>query len=246
MEISVVILARNEEKNIARAVDSTGTIGAVTVIDSGSSDATVEIAEKHGANVITNPWPGFAAQRNFAIEKIKSPWIFFLDADEEITPELAAEIKTLTPQHDGYRVPRRSLFLGRWMEHGAWGRDSVLRLFRRENGHVPERLVHEEVSVNGPIGTLMHPILHYAQNDFETIGRKFTDYVPLMAEEINRQGKSTSVPAMILRAKSSFFRDYFLRRGFLDGWQGFVLACWSSISVIAKYAEARRIRESDR
>jgi glycosyltransferase involved in cell wall biosynthesis len=246
-KMRVVIIASNEESRIERAVRSGLMIGSVTVVDSGSTDRTRAIAAAAGAAVVENPWPGYAAQRRFAIENAKEPWIFFLDADEEVTPELAASINRLelTPSSPaGFRVRRRSRFLGRWMRFGAWGRDTVLRLFRREAAAVADRLVHEEVTVTGAVGNLDGLLLHYSQDDFETVGRKFTAYVPLMAAEIAKRRRSIGLLEIIARAEVAFFRDYVLRAGFLDGWQGCVLAYWGAASVVAKYAEARRILEA--
>lgn len=244
--LRIVIIASNEERQIERAVRSGLAVGPVTVIDSGSTDRTREIAAAAGAEIIENPWPGYAAQRRFAIEKTREPWILFVDADEEVTPELAASIARLDLDKvspSGFRIRRRSRFLGRWMRWGAWGRDTVLRLFRRDAGSVADRLVHEEVAVAGAVETLDGLLLHYSQDDFETVGRKFTDYVPLMAAEIAKRRASISLAEIIARAEVSFFRDYILRAGFLDGWQGCVLAYWGAASVVAKYAEARRILE---
>lgn len=238
--ITIAIIATNEEKNIVRAIRSAFSLGPVIVIDGGSTDETVSLARRAGAAVIAHAWPGYAAQRRFAIEHITTDWMIFLDADEEMTAELVSEIQALDLALDAYAFRRRSLFLGQWMLHGAWGHDYVLRLFRRAKAVVADRAVHEEVVVSGTTGRLASPLLHYAQNDFETVGRKFTSYVPLMAEEILKKERSLSMLAIVIRMKSAFFRDYFLRRGFLDGWRGFVLAAWGSGSVMAKYAEAKR------
>lgn len=242
--VQTLILAQDEAAHIARAIRSALPLGSVCVIDGGSTDETVRIAEAAGARVIAHVWPGFAAQRRFALEQADAEWALFLDADEEISSELAREITACDFGAAGYYLRRRSLFLGRWMRHGAWGRDRVLRLVRRDLASVPERAVHEEVVVGGSTATFEHVAWHYAQNDFATIGRKFTAYVPLMAAEIlTRRGeKRIGLIEMIARAKLSFIRDYFFRQGFRDGWQGFVLAFWGAASVVAKYAEARRLQ----
>jgi glycosyltransferase involved in cell wall biosynthesis len=242
-QIQTLIIARNEEAVIGRAIRSALPLGPVMVIDGGSMDQTREAARAAGATVLENPWPGFAAQRRFAIAKASAEHLLFLDADEEVTPELVVAIQSLDWAVNGYRIRRRSRFLGRWMRHGAWSRDHVLRLFRRGGAEVPERAVHEEVSVSGEILRIEAPILHYAQDDFHTVGRKFADYIPLAAREIVKRGRPPGIFAIIARAKVSFIRDYFLRLGFLDGWRGFVLAFWGMASVIAKYAEARRLAE---
>lgn len=243
MQLTTLIIASNEEDTISRAVLSAIPLGNVIVVDGGSTDRTVAAAQEAGADVIENSWPGFAAQRRFALERCETEWALFLDADEEITEPLSQEIAALDPQCDGYRIRRKNLFLGRWMEHGAWGRDRVLRLFRLDRAEVPDRAVHEEVKISGTVGELDAPLLHYAQNDFGTVGEKFASYIPLMAQEIVGRKKQISMPAVFLRAKWSFFRDLFLRRGFLDGWRGFVLAFWGAASIVAKYAEAKRLME---
>ncbi|OIO29425.1 MAG: hypothetical protein AUJ18_08450 [Candidatus Hydrogenedentes bacterium CG1_02_42_14] len=243
-QIHVVIIAKDEAINIERAVVSGKRIGNVTVIDSGSVDKTIELAEAAGAKVIHNTWKGYADQRRFALEYIQDEWIFFLDADEIISPELADKINGMELTADGCRIKRISQFLGRWMKHGSWGRDSVLRLFKRNKAIIEERLVHEEVKVNGSTIFIHEPIRHFAQNDFETIGKKFTTYLPLMAAEIAKRGKNPNMFFVFLNASGAFIRDYFLRAGFLDGWQGFVLAFWGAASIIAKYAEAKRIMEN--
>lgn len=240
LPLTTLIIARNEAEQIDRAVRSASPLGKVLVVDGGSTDETIARARAAGADVVSNAWPGFVAQRRFAIAQCKTEWALFLDADEAVTPDLASEISSLDPRHDGYLIRRRNLFLGRWMEHGAWGRDRVLRLFRRGKASLADRAVHETVSIDGSVGVLHHHLLHYAQNDFGTIGRKFADYIPLQAEEIAKRGRRINMFSVLISAKASFLRDYILRRGFLDGWQGLVLAFWGSASVVAKYAEAKR------
>lgn len=241
--LQTIILARNEAHQVARAIASALPLGPVVVVESGSTDATVEVARAAGAEVVENPWPGFAAQRRWAIDRASSLWILFLDADEELTPELRDAIAAVleAPDADGYRIPRRSLFLGRWMRHGAWGRDRVLRLFRRDVADVPERAVHEEVVVKGTVRELPAAMLHHSQPDFAVVARKLADYVPLMASEIVRQGRVLPPPLIFPRAAASFLRDFVLRLGFLDGWPGFLLAWWGAVSTVAKYAEAHRL-----
>lgn len=247
--LQTLILAKNEAHQVARAIRSALPLGPVLVIDSGSTDDTRGVAEAAGAEVVEHAWPGFAAQRRWAIQQARAEWILFLDADEELTPELVAEITGILARRDpagGYLVPRRSLFLGRWIRHGAWGRDRVLRLFLRDRADVPERAVHEEVVVQGAVEALAAPMRHYSQPDFGTVARKLADYLPLMATEIVKQGKVIPAPLIFPRAAASFLRDFILRRGFLDGWQGFLLAWWGAVSTVAKHAEARRLARASR
>ena len=244
VRLTAAVIAMNEESAIERVVNSCSFADEVLVVDGGSTDRTIEIAAKLGARVIENPWPGFAAQRNFTIESARGEWVLFIDADEEVTPRLADEILGLVaadPAEDGFLVPRLGLFLGRWMRRGSWGRDRLLRLFRRGRGRVPERAVHETVEVAGAVGMLRGSLLHYAQPDFATIGRKFGDYTPLAARELAARRKRIWAAEIVLRPPVAFFRDYFLRLGFLEGIAGFILAVWGAVSVMAKYAEARRL-----
>ncbi len=245
--LQTLILTRNEAHQVARAIASALPLGPVAVIDSGSTDATQDVARGAGAAVLENAWPGFAAQRRWAIAQASAEWILFLDADEELTPELTTAIRTaLDGGSDaaGFLLPRRSLFLDRWIRHGAWGRDRVLRLFRRRSATVPERAVHEEVVVDGTVVALPHHLLHYSQPDFATVARKLADYVPLMAAEIVKSGRVLPPILIFPRAAASFLRDFVLRRGFLDGWPGFLLAWWGAVSTVAKYAEARRLHDA--
>lgn len=242
--VQTVIIAQNEADRIARAVRSALPLGPVTVLDGGSSDETIARARKAGAETLSHPWPGYAAQRRYALETVACEWMLFLDADEEITPELAAEIAACAFDADGYRIRRRGLFLGGWMRHGSWGRNRVLRLFRRARARVEDRLVHEEVSIDGVVADLSAPMLHYSQGDFAEVARKFELYVPLMAEDLARRRRSIGGVEIALRAASAFVKDYVLLAGFLDGWRGFVLAFWGMSSVVAKYAEARRLIEA--
>lgn len=243
--LTTAIIATNEENRIERAIRSALSLGPVLVVDGGSTDATIDRARAAGADVIVNPWPGFAAQRRFAIDAVKTEWLLFLDADEEITPELAREIQSLDYAADGYRIPRRSLFLGKWMMHGSWGRDRVLRLFRRTRGTVKDRAIHEEVEIDGRVETLRGLLLHYSQDDFASIAKKFAAYIPLSAREIAARRKSISLLEMLFRSRLAGAKEFILRRSFLDGWRGFVLASWIQSSVLAKYAEAKRLLESD-
>ncbi|RMH58881.1 MAG: glycosyltransferase family 2 protein [Candidatus Hydrogenedentota bacterium] len=246
LDLSVIILARDAAETIGEAVSSARGLGRILVIDSGSRDETVDIARKAGAEIVEREWPGYAAQRQWAIDNVKSEWILFLDADEALTPELAREIGELQPgPWNGFRIPRRNQFLGEWISHGTWGRDTVLRLFRRSQAEVPPRAIHETVEVAGRVGRLEHPLLHFAQNDFRTIAEKLSEYVTPMAEEILKKKGSgnISTATLMLRPAAAFFKDYVIHAGFLDGWRGFVLAFWQAASVLAKYAEARRLIE---
>ena len=188
---------------------------------------------------------GRAAQRRFAVAEARSAWILFLDADEEATPPVEAEVRAVlsAPRFDGYRIPRRGLFLGTWIRHGAWGRDRVLRLARRSAARVADRRVHEAMEVDGPVGDLSAPLLHHSQPDLASVGRKFGRYVELAAQDLadRRRGRGVAAWETALRPAGDFVRDYVLRLGFLDGTAGLLLASVGALSTMAKYHRARRI-----
>lgn len=247
MRLAGLIIARNEAERIEGAVRSLGFSDEVVVVDGGSSDDTVRRARAAGARVVENPWPGFAAQRRFALEQTNAEWIFFLDADERVPQALAEEIlrETESGGAEGYRVLRRSNFLGREMRWGAWRNDAPLRLARRVAVRVPERAIHERLEVDGPVGRLRNFLIHDAQPDFPTVAEKFRAYLAPSVEEILAKGRPVRRAEVFVRPAASFLRDYVLRLGFLDGWRGWVLAKWNAASVLARYAEARRRQEAE-
>lgn len=248
MRLTAAIIARDEEGRIGRAVRSVAFADEVLVVDGGSGDRTREEAASAGARVVDRPWEGFASARRASLGEARGEWVFFLDADEEATPALAEEIRRLLagdPPCDAYWVRRRGLFLGRWIRHGAWGRDRVLRLARRRAARITERRVHESMEVSGPVGILDGLLLHYSQPDLESIGRKFGRYVELAAQDLadRRRGAGRGVAAweVALRPAGDFLRDYVLRLGLLDGAAGLLLALLGAVSAMAKVHRARQI-----
>lgn len=250
LRISGLVIASNEAGRIESCVRSLSFCDEVVVVDGGSRDETVARARAAGARVVSNPWPGFARQRRFALTTTDAEWILFLDADEAVPPDAAEEIRAVVEAKaggpDGYLLPRRSDFLGRTMRYGAWRNDAPLRLARRARVRIPERRVHERLEVEGTIGRLVHPILHDAQPDFATVARKFHDYLDLSVSELLEKRGPSGVASweVFLRPPAAFVRDAVLRLGFLDGWRGLALAGWNAASVLARYAEARRRHEA--
>lgn len=240
-KLSVTIVAQDEEADIGECVSSVTWADEIVVVDGGSRDRTVEIAERAGARVIRQPWLGYAAQKNFALDRATHDWVFSLDADERVTPELHAEIAAVLDRGaecDGYQVPRRSYFLGQWMRHGGWYPDYNLRLFRRGKGRFRYREVHEGVDVDGRVGRLREPIDHYTYRTLSEYVQRMDRYSTLAANELRREGVSAGPMDLLLRPAVTFVRMYVFQRGFLDGFRGLVLAgCYASYTWF-KYAKA--------
>ncbi len=240
-KLSVTIVAQDEEADIGDCVASVAWADEVIVVDGGSRDRTVEIAERGGARVIRQSWLGYAAQKNFALDHATHEWVFSLDADERVTSELRTEIATVLdrgPEYEGYEVPRRSYFLGQWMRHGGWYPDYNLRLFRRGKGRFRERAVHEGVDVEGRVGRLRAPIDHYTYRTLSEYVQRMDHYSTLAASELRREGVSAGPMDILVRPAATFLRMYVVQRGFLDGFRGVILAgCYASYTLF-KYAKA--------
>jgi glycosyltransferase involved in cell wall biosynthesis len=238
--LSVVIITFNEETNLPRTLESVKWADEIVVVDSGSKDRTVEIAKSHGAKVWVEPWKGFAAQKNLALEKATCDWILSLDADEEATLELKQEVENVigdSPK-DGYFIPRRNLFLGRFIRHGGFYPDAKLRLFRRGAAKFEARLVHEDAQLNGVSGRLNGALLHHAYPTLSSYIEHMNRYSSLGAEMAQRKGKSGfSFVNIVIRPIFTFLYNYFFRLGFLDGREGLLLHLYHSAYVSWKYAK---------
>jgi len=243
-KLTVTIITLNEEANIRRTLESIRWADEIIVLDSGSTDRTVTICREFTDKVFTQSWLGFSGQKNAAIDKATGDWVLSLDADEPIEPELAAEIRAITASIDaldGYRVPRKTFFLGKPIKHGGWYPDYNLRLFKRGKGRFEERAVHEAVKVNGTTGTTVHAILHHAYPDLSSYIASINKYsslaVDVMADK-GIPGRKISALNILLRPVLTFILKYFVRRGFLDGKHGLILNLFHSWYVLAKYAKA--------
>ncbi len=242
--LSVTIITLNEEANIRRTLESVRWADELIVLDSGSTDRTVPICREYTDQVFPQEWLGYAKQKNAAIDKASSDWVLSLDADEPVEPGLAAEIREIIASPDaldGYRVPRKTYFLGKWMRHGGWYPDRNLRLFRRGRGRFEERAVHEAVRVSGTVGTTRHAILHYAYPDLESYLASINKYSSLAVDVMAEKGippSKTSWIQIVLRPCFAFLLRYVFRLGFLDGKHGLVLNLFHASYVFAKYAKA--------
>jgi glycosyltransferase involved in cell wall biosynthesis len=244
--LSVAIITRNEEANLPRTLESVRWANEVVVVDCGSSDGTVELAWRFGATVIQEEWHGFGRQKNLAIEHCSGEWILSLDADEEVSPNLAREIEALlagAPAVDAYFLPRRNLFLGRWIRRGGYSPDAKLRLFRKGAAWFEERAVHETMQYDGATRPLKGDLIHRAYPTLEGYIEHMNRYSTLGATQAAANGRtSRSLPAflanVLLNPLATFFYNYVFRLGFLDGREGLLLHLYHSAYISWKYAKA--------
>jgi glycosyltransferase involved in cell wall biosynthesis len=245
--LSVVLITLNEEANLPRTLESVMPLvrdgqGEVVVVDSGSTDGTLEIARAHRAKVFVEPWKGFAAQKNSAMDKASGDWVLQLDADEALEPELAEEIAgTLRgePAMNGYWIPRKNFFLGRWIKHGGFYPDPKLRLVRRGAGRFVEYGAHPTMKVEGSAGQFSHALLHHAYPTLRGYIDHMNSYSSMGAEIPAERGHGHfSVLDIVARPLLTFIYNYFFRLGFLDGREGLLLHLYHSAYVSWKYAKA--------
>lgn len=241
MKISALIITKDEEMRIADCLASLSFAEEIVVVDSGSRDRTEEICRRDPrVRWFSEPWKGFGPQKNSALEKARNDWVFSIDADERVTPELAAEIGSLDPAAaDGFRVPRRSFFGKRCVRHGGWYPDYTIRLWRRGAGRFVDRSVHEVVRLQGIVGTLRGDLHHYTYRDTEDFLRRMNRYSTLGAGELRKKGARATMFDLVFRPPFTFFRMYVLRRGFLDGGLGFRLAVLYAMYTFSKYSKLR-------
>lgn len=244
MKITATIITFNEAENIREACASVAWADEIVVVDSESTDATRDIAAECGARVIVNSWPGFGIQKQFAVNSAGHDWIFSLDADERVSPELQASIEALRDSDqsrlaDGYRVARRAFYLGRWIRGGGWYPDYQLRLFQRTKGSWSPRLIHESVKMEpaARIETLNGDLLHYSMRDPEHHRQMIEErYAPLGAQQMFRNGQRTSRMSMALAGPLTYLRSLVLKGGWRDGQAGLTIAKLAAHHASLKHA----------
>jgi glycosyltransferase involved in cell wall biosynthesis len=247
--VSAVLIAQNEERNLADALASVAFCDEVVLVDSGSTDGTRDIAHAAGARVLVNaPWPGFVAQRDFAVRAARHDWVLALDADERVGLALREEIQALRAQgfeRAGYRIPRVAFYLGRWIRGTDWYPDWQVRLFDRTRAAWQGDLVHESVAVNGKVGTLRGNLEHHPYADVSDHLRKIDAYTTLWARQAYAAGRRSNVLDMSAGACWAFFRNYLLKRGILLGSTGFVVSVLNTHYTFAKLAKLRELERTD-
>jgi glycosyltransferase involved in cell wall biosynthesis len=243
-KVSVTIITRNEAADIAAALDSVAWADERIVVDSCSTDDTVAIAGRHGARVVSREWPGYIEQKNYAASLATHDWILSLDADERVTPELAAEImSTLVqePNARGYDIPRVTFHLGHWIRTTDWYPDHQLRLYDRRAAEWTGTYVHEGVTVNGRIGRLRGELQHYAYRDIAEHEETIEHYATLAARQMFERGRRATALGLALQPAFAFFRNFILKRGFLDGRVGLTISRMNAHYVYLKFSKLRNL-----
>jgi glycosyltransferase involved in cell wall biosynthesis len=247
VKISIALITLNEEANLPRTLESVMPLvrvgqGEIIIVDSGSTDRTLEIARSHGAKIFIEEWKGFAAQKNSAMGKASGDWVLQLDADEALEGELAEEIShTLAKSGNviGYWIPRKNFFLRRWIKHGGFYPDPKLRLIRRGAGKFEEYGAHPTIKVNGLTGTLKHALIHNAYPTLRGYIDHMNSYSSSGAEVAVAKGnRGFNLLNILVRPKLTFLYNYIFRLGFLDGREGFLLHLYHAVYISWKYAKA--------
>jgi glycosyltransferase involved in cell wall biosynthesis len=237
-KITATIITFNEENNIRECLDSISWADEIVIVDSFSTDKTVEICKRYTDRIIEREWPGYIEQKNFAIDQSSYDWIFAIDADEVVSPELKDEIlllKNMGFDKHGYKMPRKVFYLNRWILHGTWYPDYKIRLFNRRYGRWGGINPHDTVILDGICGTLKHDLYHYTYEDLLGHINQINKFSSISAAELKKRGKKPSIFNIIVNPFVKFMNSYFIRRGFMDGKVGFFIACIISFETFLKY-----------
>jgi glycosyltransferase involved in cell wall biosynthesis len=237
--ISVVITTYNEEVNVAECIESVLWADEILLVDSFSTDKTVEIAQRHPVNILQREYFGSAAQKNWALDRVAHEWVLIIDADERVPEPLAREILSVlaaTPTVNGFYIRRENVFLDEVIRHSGWSTDKVVRLFRRDKGRYPNRRVHADLEIEGAVPVLRNPFLHYTFRSFDQYFPKFLNYAEWGAAQAFRDGRSAGVVELVFRPWWRFLRTWLVQGGILDGKHGFIVCALQSFGVFLKYA----------
>ena len=243
-KLSVTVITKNEAADLAAALESVRWADEIVVVDSESTDATVEIARRFTDRIVVQPWQGYVAQKNLAASLASHDWILSLDADERVTPALATAIRSAVghPEHAAYRVRRVTWHLGRWIRSTDWYPDYQLRLYDKRSAGWTGRLVHEAISVRGTLGTLSGELQHFAYRDIsdhlETIDR----YTTLAARQMHESGRRAGLLQLAGHPPLAFLRNYLARGGVRDGLPGFIISSMNAYYVFLKFAKLRELQ----
>jgi glycosyltransferase involved in cell wall biosynthesis len=248
VKLTVTVITHNEAPNIAAALESVSWADEIIVVDSHSTDDTVSIARRHASRVEVRDWPGYSAQKNHAAELASHDWILSIDADERVTPALGAEIRDVLragPGSRGYRIPRVTKYLGRWIRSTDWYPDYQLRLYDRRTGRWNGRRVHESVTLDdGEPGVLRNELHHYPYRDISHHLATIDRYTTLAARQWLEEGRRAHLFSALVHARLAFVRNYLLRAGFKDGAAGFLVSVLNSYYVFLKFAKLWELRQT--
>lgn len=245
--LSIIIITKNEAINILDCIRSAYFADEVIVLDSGSSDGTIDLVKGTKAKLLITDWPGYGAQKNRAIEASSGDWIFSLDADERISDELANEIQDaiIQNQYQVFEVPRRSLFVSKFMNHSGWRPDFTKRLFKKDVARFSDHNVHEHLETSHKHGRLKESLIHYSYRDFETVIEKMNNYSTAGALDACNLGKKGSLKKAIGHGLWAFIRTYFIRAGFLDGREGLMLSIANAEVTYYRYIKLSYLNDTN-
>jgi glycosyltransferase involved in cell wall biosynthesis len=248
-KVSVTIITLNEAEHIGAAIDSASWADEILLVDSGSTDGTIDIARARGVTVLCRTWSGYVDQKNFAAERASHDWIFSLDADERISPALAQEIRSVVaadPPLHGYRMARVTHHLGRWIRTTDFYPDYQTRLYDRRSARWRGKYVHESLAVDGAIGHLRHELEHYSYRDIRDHLNRINDYTTLAARQMHEGGRRAGPFDLLVHPPAAFLRNYVLRRGFLDGTTGLTISAINAYAVFLKFAKLWELQQKER
>ena len=248
-KVTATVITYNEAANIAAALESLRWADEIIVVDSESADNTADIARRYTDRVIVRPWPGYVAQKNFAAEQATHAWVLSLDADERVSPALAEEVRaTLAAMTEaaGYRIPRVTFHLGRWIRSTDWYPDYQLRLYDRRRARWHGRYVHESVRADGDVGQLRHEIQHYAFRDIAHHLQTMDRYTTLAARQMFEDGRRAGWSDILITPRLTFVRNYILRGGFRDGMAGLIISAMNAYYVGVKFAKLWELQTGQR
>ncbi|MEW6409288.1 MAG: glycosyltransferase family 2 protein [Nitrospirota bacterium] len=242
-KLSVAIITHNEEDNVRTALESVKWADEIVVVDSFSTDRTIEICKEYTDRIFLSEWEGFSRQKNKVIGFTSHLWVLVIDADEYVTEELKEEIirELGHPRYDGYYIPRKNYFGGRWIRHGGWFPDHTLRLFRKDKGLFYDREVHEAIELNGEPGYLKNSLKHYTYRNISDYLQRMDRYSTLAADEMLKKGKRFHLYNLFINPATTFLKMYIFKRGFLDGIYGLILSGLYTCYTFAKYAKLKEL-----
>ena len=249
-KVTGIVPTFNEERNIEQCLKSLHWVDELLVVDSGSTDRTVEIAKQYADTVLVHEYKYSAAQKNWTIPQAKNEWIILLDADEQCTDGLQREVEEIlesdNPEHGAYWIYRRNHFLGKEIKHCRWNHDKVIRLFKRDGYCYEDLMVHAEITPQDNVGRLKHRLVHHSYHDLDDYYKKLIRYTPWGAKKLLNKGKRGSVVYILFNPAWEFFRRYFLYLGFLDGIHGLILCLTSSVMVLFRYVSLWDMSQGDK
>jgi len=248
--VSAIVVCYNEEKNIRDCLESLRWCDEIVVVDSFSTDRTVEIARQYTDRVIQRPWAGYRDQKAFAHSQATRQWVMLVDSDERVTPELRDEIQRALAGdgggYMGYAVPRLVFYLGRWWRRGGWYPDYDVRLFRRDKATWGGADPHEKILVDGAVRRLQHPLHHFSYRNIDDHMERINRFTSISSRELRKEGGQWRLADALLRPAFRFFRSYILKRGFMDGFAGFYVAVTAAVYVFLKYAKLWEIERDEK